>query len=66
MRRLNTIMTMLAIVVSSGIMVDLLVEPVDAWQSIFASKKECTNFMKETNGNTTSQAQFMCNKLVPH
>ena len=30
------------------------------------SKKECVNFMKNTLGNTTSQAQAMCNKVVPH
>ena len=42
-----------------------LAESADAWHSLFASKKLCVDFMKQT-GNTTSQAQFMCNKVIPH
>ncbi len=41
-------------------------ESVIAWHSEFATKKECTNFMKDTLGNTSSQANVMCNKIVPH
>jgi hypothetical protein len=41
-------------------------QSVDAWHSLFASKKECVNFMKNSLGNTTAQAQVMCNKVVPH
>jgi len=41
-------------------------QSVDAWHSLFASKKECVNFMKNSLGNTTAQAQAMCNKVVPH
>jgi hypothetical protein len=41
-------------------------QSVDAWHSQFASKKECTNFMKNTLGNSTAEANAMCQKIVPH
>jgi hypothetical protein len=65
MYQLRTIMMVLTIVVSAGIIVHL-VESVDAWHSQFATKKECTNFMKGVVGNTTAEANAMCQKIVPH
>jgi hypothetical protein len=37
---------------------------VDAWHTLFASKKECVNLMNNEIGNTTSQ--FMCQIVAPH
>ena len=36
------------------------------WHQQFESKKECTNFMKDVLGNSSSQANAMCNKVLPH
>ena len=33
-------------------------QPVDAWHSLFGSKKDCVAFAKST-GNTKAQAQFV-------
>ena len=55
-----------AVVAATGLIWAIAVsQPADAWHSLFASKKLCVDFMKQT-GNTTSQAQFMCNKVIPH
>ena len=48
------------------IMINIEFKSAAAWHSQFASKKECTNFMINTLGNTTSQAQAVCNKVIPH
>ncbi|HEY9398399.1 MAG TPA: hypothetical protein VIP29_00730 [Nitrososphaeraceae archaeon] len=66
MNQLYTIMMVLTIVASAGIIVNFLVESVDAWHSQFATKKECTNFMKNTFGNSISYANKLCQKIVPH
>jgi len=47
-------------------MFNFLVESVNAWHSQFSTKKECTNFMKDVIGNTTAEANAMCQKVVPH
>ena len=36
-----------------------------AYHSIFASKKECRSFF-EQGGNTTGQANRICQKIIPH
>jgi hypothetical protein len=66
MNQFYTIMMMLTFVTSAGTIVNFSVESVDAWHSLFATKKECTNFMKNTLGNTTAEANVMCQKIVPH
>jgi len=66
MNQFYTIMMMLTVVASAGTIVNFSVESVDAWHSLFATKKECTNFMKNTLGNTTAEANVMCQKIVPH
>ena len=55
-----------AILVVTGLIWTLTMwESAIAWHSLFASKKDCVNAMKAT-GNTTAQAQTMCNKIIPH
>ena len=66
MNQLHTIMMVLAIVASAGLMVNFVVESVDAWHTRFETKKECTNFMKEVVGNTTKDANAMCQKILTH
>jgi hypothetical protein len=66
MNQLHTIMMVLAIVASAGISANFLVESVDSWHSKFATKKDCTNFMKDVVGNTTAEANAMCQKIIPH
>jgi hypothetical protein len=66
MNQLHTIMMVLAIVASAGTIVNFSVESVDAWHSRFDTKKECTNFMKDVVGNSTKEANAMCQKIVPH
>ena len=58
-----------AIVAVTGLIWTLTVsvsEEANAWHSQFETKKECTNFMKTVLGNTTAQANTMCNKVIPH
>jgi hypothetical protein len=60
-------LTIIAILAATGLIWAIAVsQPADAWHTLFASKKDCTNFMKNVLGNTTAQAQAMCNKVVPH
>jgi len=66
MNQLYTIMMVLTIVASAGTIVNFSVESVDAWHTQFATKKECINFMKNTLGNTTAEANAMCQKIIPH
>jgi uncharacterized membrane protein len=71
MSQLRTLMAIFAVVAAAAIIGTVGVflttaQSADAWHSLFASKKECTNFMKTVLGNTTSQAQIMCVKVVPH
>jgi len=65
MNQLHTIMMVLTIAASAGTIVNFSVESVDAWHSEFETKKQCTNFMKN-EGNTTAEANVMCQKIVPH
>ena len=65
MNQLLTIMVMLTIVASAGTIINFSVESVDAWHSQFATKKECTNFMKSTFGNIP-YANKLCYKVIPH
>ena len=37
-----------------------------AWHTQFPSKKACTDFMKNQLGNSSSQANVMCLKIIPH
>ena len=71
MSQSHTIMAIFAVVAAAGIIGTVgvfltTVQSADAWHSLFASKKECTNFMKTVLGNTTAQAQIMCQKVAPH
>lgn len=66
MNQLPTIMMVLTIVASAGTIVNFSVESVDAWHSEFDTKKECTTHMKEEVGNSTAEANVMCQKIVPH
>jgi hypothetical protein len=52
-------------ILAVNIMMNIDIKSAAAWHSTFASKKECTNFFK-ASGNTTSQAQLICNKVIPH
>ncbi|MGA8843572.1 MAG: hypothetical protein WB511_08290 [Nitrososphaeraceae archaeon] len=66
MQLTRTAVTIFAIVAATGLISAITVsQPADAWHSLFASKKECTNLMK-SSGNTTAAAQLICNKLIPH
>jgi hypothetical protein len=64
-------MAIFAVVAAAGIIGTVAVvflataESADAWHVIFASKKECTTFFK-AGGNTSVQANFVCQKLIPH
>lgn len=60
------LIAIIAIVTTGLIWTATQSQSADAWHTLFPSKKECVNFMKNTLGNTTSQAQAMCNKVVPH
>jgi hypothetical protein len=67
----STIMAIFAIVAVAGIIGTVgafftTAQSADAWHTLFASKKECTNFMKTVLDNTTAQANVMCNKVIPH
>ena len=67
MQLIKTVVVIFAIVAATGLIWDITVsKPVDAWHSMFDSKKQCTDFMKSVVGNTTSEAQAMCNKVIPH
>ena len=57
---------MVLTIVICRIIVNFSVESVDAWHSQFETKKQCTDFMKNTLGNTTAEANAMCQKIVPH
>jgi hypothetical protein len=52
--------------ITVDIMMKMEIKSASAYHSLFPTKKECTNFMKNTLGNTTAQAQVMCNKVIPH
>jgi hypothetical protein len=41
-------------------------QPADAWHSLFGSKKLCTQYLIQVQHNTTKDANFICNKIVPH
>jgi hypothetical protein len=63
----TTTLALIAIIAAFGLIWTLIVsEPANAWHSQFESKKECVEFLKSEFGNTTSEAQFECNKLFPH
>ena len=63
----NLTFLMVAIIAVGGIIsTSLVLESADAWHSQFQSKKECTNFMKDVIGNTTAEANVMCQKIIPH
>ena len=71
MSQLNTVMAIFAVVAAAAIIGTVGVflttaQSANAWHSLFETKKECVNFMKTVLGNTTSQAQIMCVKVVPH
>jgi hypothetical protein len=67
MQLTKTAVVIFAIVAATWLIWAITVsQPADAWHSLFASKKECTNYMKSVLGNTTAQAQAMCNKVIPH
>jgi hypothetical protein len=56
----------IAIVAVTGSIWTLTVsESANAWHSMFASKKACVNWFKAL-GNTTSEGEFACDKVVPH
>ena len=67
MRLIRMGIIILAIIIASGLALTITItQPIDAWHTVFQSKKECVDFMKTVVGNTTSQAQTMCNKVIPH
>ncbi|HEX6253781.1 MAG TPA: hypothetical protein VFZ55_06135 [Nitrososphaera sp.] len=71
MSQLNTVMAIIAVVAAAGIIGTVGVflttaESADAWHTLFQKKKECVNFMKTELGNTTAQANIMCQKVLPH
>ena len=60
------ILGIFAIVAVTGLIWMLSVsESANAWHSMFASKKACVNWFKAL-GNTTSEGEFACDKVVPH
>lgn len=66
MIKVYAIITMLAIGAAAGLTVMFIEQSVNAWHSLFESKKECVNFMKNSLGNTNKEANVMCQKVVPH
>ena len=60
------ILAIFAIVAVTGLILTLTVSgSANAWHSMFASKKACVNWFKAL-GNTTSEGDFACDKVVPH
>jgi hypothetical protein len=60
------ILAIIAIVAVTGSIWTLTVsESANAWHSMFESKKACVNWFKAL-GNTTSEGEFACEKVVPH
>ena len=49
-----------------GVLAISAAQSADAWHTLFQTKKECVNFMKTVLGNTTAQANVMCQKVAPH
>lgn len=66
MNQLHTIIIVLAMAASGGIVVNFLVESVDAWHAEFSSKKECRDAVIEATGNKTGEANRICDRLIPH
>ena len=67
MNQLHTIIIIvLAIAASGGIVVNLLVESVDAWHAEFSSEKECRNAVNEASSNKPGEANRICERLIPH
>lgn len=66
MNQLHTIMIVLAVLASAGIVANFLVESVDAWHAEFSSEKECRNAVNEATGNKAGEANRICEKLIPH
>jgi hypothetical protein len=63
----TTTVAIFAIIAATGLIWTITVsQPADAWHSLFGSRKLCMQYMTEVNGNTTKEANFMCNKVVPH
>lgn len=61
----TTTLAIFVIVAATGLICLLtLSQSVDAWHTIFESKKECVTFLKN-NGNTTSESQFICKDGYP-
>jgi hypothetical protein len=58
------LITIIAIATTGLIWTVTQLQSVDAWHTLFASKKECVNLMNNEIGNTTSQ--FMCQIVAPH
>lgn len=66
MNQLYTIIIVLAIIASAGMIVNFLVESVNAWHVEFSSKKECREAFIEVSGKTTEEANRICERLIPH
>jgi hypothetical protein len=66
MSQLHTIMIVLAVVVSAGIVANFLAESVYAWHAEFSSENECRNAVNEATGNKAGEANRICERLIPH
>lgn len=64
MNRAYIVIAILAIALAAGLAVNLISES-SAWHSKFSSKKDCVDFFK-SGGNTNKEANFNCNKVIPH
>ena len=59
-------MTLLAFVTLSGVILNFLVDSVNAWHVEFSSKKECKDAVILTTGDTIKEANRVCERLIPH
>ena len=63
----TTTLAVFAIFAATGLIWAIAVsQPTDAWHTMFESKKLCTQYMIQVQHNTTRDANFICNKIVPH
>jgi hypothetical protein len=63
-----TILTMIAIITATGLIWTVTQsQSVDAWHSQGrASKQDCVNYIMQVTGNNATEAEFKCEKVIPH
>jgi hypothetical protein len=64
----TTILALIAIITATGLIWTVTqTQSVDAWHSQhYANKNDCVNYIKEVTGNNESEAEYKCEKVIPH